>query len=549
MPNIEIDKREFNELTGKAFDDEKLVTEASFLGAHWHSIEGNVCEVETYPNRPDLLSVEGLARAYKGFFDIETGRKQYSSKESGLEVEKDDSVDDVRPVIAGAVIRDIKLSKKIINGLIQLQEKLHQTMGRRRDKLAIGLHDMEEIEPPFTYKAVEPETVSFKPLEYDKDMNLGKILNKHEKGKKYSWILEDNDKYPIIKDKEGKVLSFPPIINNQLTEVTSGTTDVFIDVTGKDKTTVEKALNILVTALAERGGNIESINVDGEKHPKLAPDKMSLDPQYVREVSGLDIEVKEIIEQLEKMRYSARKKNNELKIKVPCYRNDIMHEYDLIEDILISYRYNNIEKEKPNLDTKGKRKNIEETSQVIRDIMSSIGARESMTYVHNNKENLTTKIDSTKEDFVTIANPISEEYSALRNEITPSMLEVLKNNKHRKYPQKFFETGNVVVKDDSSTGASNKKKASFIQIGDKTNFTDAKEVLKTLSRDIGVELNVKEGQKSFYMDSRSGYVYNSGEKVGHIGQFSKDVLEQWTLDKSAAGFEIDLDKIDEILRN
>ena len=150
MATLEIDKREFDELLGESLDEQKLIEEASFLGAHWHSIDGNVCEVETYPNRPDLLSLEGLARAYRGFFDIETGRKEYEVKDGDIEVEVDESVEDVRPHIGGAVVRGLDLSKKKINGLIQLQEKMHETMGRRRDKLAIGLHDLSTVDAPFT---------------------------------------------------------------------------------------------------------------------------------------------------------------------------------------------------------------------------------------------------------------------------------------------------------------------------------------------------------------------------------------------------------------
>jgi len=289
MANIEIDKREFTELVGKELEEDKLIEEGSMLGAHWHGIDGNVCQIETYPNRPDLLSVEGLARAYRGFFELEKGRTEYEVKKGDIEVEVDDSVDEVRPYIAGAVVRNLKLSEKVINGLIQLQEKMHETMGRRRDKLAIGLHDLSTVEPPFTYRAVDPDQVEFTPLEYDENMQLAEILEEHEKGQKYSWVLKGEDKYPIIEDKEGRVLSFPPIINNQLTEVETNTENLFIDVTGKDKETVMKALNILTTALAERGGDIELVTVDGEEMPKLTPKTMKLDVEYFKEVSGLEL--------------------------------------------------------------------------------------------------------------------------------------------------------------------------------------------------------------------------------------------------------------------
>lgn len=547
MATLEIDKREFDELLGESLDEQKLIEEASFLGAHWHSIDGNVCEVETYPNRPDLLSVEGLARAYRGFFDIETGRKEYEVKDGDIEVEVDESVEDVRPHIGGAVVRGLDLSKKKINGLIQLQEKMHETMGRRRDKLAIGLHDLSTVDAPFTYKAVEPEKVSFTPLEYDRNMQLGEILDEHEKGQEYSWILEDEEKYPIIEDSEGKILSFPPIINNQLTEVDSGTQDVFIDVTGKDRATVLKALNILATALEERGGEIESVEIDGEKMPDLSPAEFTLDPDYFREVSGLDLERKEIVERLEMMKYSA-KVGKSIQVEVPCYRNDVMHQYDLIEDIIIAHRYTNIDPELPNVDLIGSQRDIEDTAEVVRDIMTGAGALEALTYIHNSKEDLTENIEREEGNFVKVDNPLSEDYSALRDLITPSLLEVLKQNKHRAYPQEFFETGTVTELDESSTGASNRKKMAYIKSGANTDFTDAREKLQVLERDLGLEIDVETDERPFFQDSRAGKILVEGKEIGFIGQFSEQILENWELNHPTAGFELDLEKVHEHLK-
>ncbi len=547
MATIEIDKREFDELVRREFDEEKLVKEASLLGVHWHNVDGNVCEVENYPNRPDCLSVEGLARAYRGFFDIETGRTEYEAEEGEIEVEIEESVEEVRPHIGGAVVRNLGLNQKVINGLIQLQEKMHETMGRRRDKLAIGLHDLSTVEPPFIYKAVEPEKVSFKPLEYDRNMQLEEILDEHEKGQEYAWILEDEDRYPIIEDQEGRVLSFPPIINNQLTEVYSGTEDIFIDVTGKDRETVMKALNIMVTALAERGGDIESVEIDGEEMPDLSPEEMKLDLGYFREVSGLELSKSEIIERLEMMKYDATA-GKEIKVETPCYRNDVMHQYDLIEDVIIAHRYTNIDPELPEVDQIGNQREIEDTSQVVRDIMTGAGAMEAMTYVHSSEEDLTDKMDYERDRYVKVDNPMSEEYSAVRDLMLPSLLDVLENNKHRAYPQKFFETGNVVMLNDSGSGASNRKKAVFVQIGGETDFNDARKMLQVLERDLGTDLKVSEEDIPYFHDDRTAVLELDEERIGVVGEFSTEVLGNWDLDKPVAGFEIDLDLIQERLK-
>ncbi len=543
MATLEIDKKEFEELMDKEFDEETLLNEASFLGAHWHGIDGKVCEVETYPNRPDLLSVEGLARAYKGFFEVDSGLEYYQINEGDIEIQVESSVEDVRPYIGGAVIRGVDIDRKIINGWVQLQEKLHETMGRKRDKLAIGLHDLSEVKPPFTYKAVEPEKVSFTPLEYDKNMQLGEILDKHEKGMKYSWILEDEDKYPIIEDTDGKILSFPPIINNQLTEVETDTTDIFIDVTGKHKETVLKALNILVTALADRGGKIESVEIDGEKLPRLENEEMELDPEYFRDITGIEISRNEIAEKLKQMKYGIAGTGDKIVVEVPSYRTDVMHQYDLIEDVVIAHGYRNVEPELPEVDQIAEQKDIEDFKDVIRQIMVGTGAMETNTYYLTNKRDLFDKMEKDREGIVEMSNPLTKDYTVVRNWLLPSLLEVLVENKHQSYPQEFFETAEVAELDGSSTGSSNRNKMTYLSSGQDIDFTDAREVLQVLERDLGVELEVESEDLSYCVPERGGKIIFDGEKVGEIAEISQKVRENWDLDKKISGFEIDVEKL------
>ena len=542
MPNIEVDKREFDSLVGEEIKNETMIEEGSMLGAHWHSIEDFVCDVETYPNRPDLLSVEGLARAYRGFFDIETGKTDYNIHDGDIEVEVDSSVEDVRPFIGCAVVRDLNLSKKKINGLIQLQGKMHETMGRRRDKLAIGLHDLSTVEAPFIYKAVEPEKVSFTPLEYDRDMDLDEILDKHEKGQKYAWILEDEDNYPIIEDSNGRILSFPPIINNQLTEVDKNTEDIFVDVTGKNKETVMKALSILVTALSERGGEIESVTVDGENMPDLSSEIMELDLEYFRNVSGLELSDEQVVHRLEMMKHGARVKDGSIEVKVPSYRTDIMHQYDLIEEVVIAYRYSNIEPEMPEVDQIAEKSNIQNFVNRVRDVMTSAGVLEANTFYLSSREDLFERMETDENDFAKVANPSSNDQEAVRNQLTPSLFQALHDNRHHSYPQSFFEASEVVELDDSHVGASNRMKLAFIKAGD-VGYTDARQILQVLERDTGLEFKLSSCEKSFAREGRSADILYEGEKIGFICEYSSEVTENWNLDLNVTGFELDLEKL------
>jgi phenylalanyl-tRNA synthetase beta chain len=262
MPTVEFNFRELNALMGGEFKPMDLRDMISMLGVDLESIDSERVVMEVFPNRPDLLSVEGFSRALKGTLGVETGFMESDVAGSNVKLFIDPSVYEVRPHIAVAVVRGISLDDGKLRSLMDLQEKLHVTHGRNRKKVAIGVHDMENVKPPFTYKAVKPEEVSFTPLDMGDRMNLRQILRRHPKGIAYGWILEGFDRYPVILDVDENVLSFPPIINGELTRLTEDTEEIFIDVTGLDGKAVNQALNILVTSLGDRGGRIYSVDIN-----------------------------------------------------------------------------------------------------------------------------------------------------------------------------------------------------------------------------------------------------------------------------------------------
>ena len=532
MPHIQINKNEFEELLGKKISDEKIREEADFLGVHWTQVEDEKWDVEVYPDRPDLLSVEGLARAYKGYWNIDTGLEELEVGSSGINVNVEESVEDVRPHIACAVVKDVSLDDRALNGMIQLQEKLHVSYGRKRDKIAIGLHDPSDVEPPFTYRAADPGEVSFTPLDSDLELDLGEILEKHEKGQEYGWILEEAESYPLIVDSNDQVLSFPPIINNSLTEVTTDTETVFIDVTGKDRETVEKTLNILVYAFHERGAEIESVKVDGEAFPDLEPAEMGIDADYVNRITGLDLESEELENRLEEMRLGF----NDGKALIPAYRTDVMHKFDLVEDAVISHGYRNVEPVKPVVDTEGELSAETGIQNQVREIMRNIGGVEAYTNVLTSEEALNERMNADVES-VELANPMTETHSTPRSWLTPSLMAVLEENRHNEYPQRFFEAAETVDEDGS-----NRLKLCYLASGE-YDYNHAREALEALAEDLDADLNLKKSSRPFHKASRSAVVELNGVEAGFIGEFSEEVRKEWGVKKPVTGFEIFLDPL------
>ncbi len=266
MPTVEFATEDLlNLLGGKDLSLTELEESIPMIGVSLEEIDEEKMVLEVFPNRPDMLSIEGFVRAFKGFFGLEKGFIDYEVLKSDITLYVDPSVEKIRPFVCAAQIDGVKINDFGLRSLMNVQEKLHTTHGRNRVKVAIGVHDSDKLTPPYTYKAVKPDSISFIPLDTQDEMNLIEILEKHPKGVDYAFTLEGAEKYPIIVDSQQNVLSFPPIINGELTRITEETKNLFIEVTGKSQLAVDQALNIVVTSIADRGGKIKSVEI---KHKK-----------------------------------------------------------------------------------------------------------------------------------------------------------------------------------------------------------------------------------------------------------------------------------------
>ena len=320
-----------------------------------------------------------FARAISMFLGIRKNIPSYTAKNSELSMSVEDSVRYIRPYVAGAVVKNVKLTSAMIASLMQVQEKLHQTAGRKRKKVAIGVHDFDAIKFPLKYYGAEPSSIKFIPLEGNKEMTLTEILKYHKKGRDYAHILDNAKKYPVIIDKQG-VISFPPIINSERTKVKKTTKNLFIDVTGTDEKEVNAVLNIIVTSLADRGCSIEKIKIGNKETPNLMKGEMKVNVNHVNKLLGTNMDKNEINEMLKKMGLMIRADG----VSIPCYRSDIMHEIDIIEDVAIAHGYMNFEPEIPDVPGTGKRLEERELDNVLREIMVGCGFQEVINLILTN---------------------------------------------------------------------------------------------------------------------------------------------------------------------
>ncbi|KYK27444.1 phenylalanyl-tRNA synthetase beta subunit [Thermoplasmatales archaeon SG8-52-1] len=545
MPVVTFDYNDFINILGYKISKNELVEKLPMIGADLDKVENDEISIEFFPDRPDLASVEGIARASRAFFGFETGLKRYEIKKSDIVINVENSVKKVRPYVVTALVKNVTMTDELIASLMELQEKLHGGIGRNRKKVAIGVHNFEPVEPPFIYKAVDPDSVQFVPLNKVESMTMSEILKRHEKGIDYAFILEGFDKHPLIVDKYNNVLSYPPIINGTLTEVTPFTTDLFIDITGTDRKAINCVLNIITTSLAERGGQIYSTKVNDEGKtfitPNLDPIKRDLSIDYVNKILGTNLDGKEVIKCVKKMGYNANIKNkNYVSIEIPAWRADILHDIDLVEDVAVGYGYDNYKMDLPKDLTFGKKLPNRDFYDALRNIMIGLGFNEVTTFTISNEKDEFRRLGLIIGDRVEIENPIGEEFSCLRVGLIPSLLKILNENRHHPLPQQIFELGIIVNK-----GFKNQYNLAFLKIDAKANFTECKSLSDALMRDIGTNYSIEDKKHPAFVKGRCAAIFVNNKEIGFFGELHPKTISEFKLEYPIIAFEIIADYLNQ----
>jgi len=557
MPTIDVDYLEFEKLLGLELNKnmEKINEVLEFVKGEVKLFDekANIMNVEIKDtSRPDLWNVEGLARALKGFLGAETGLREYKTGKSVVEVKVDLRLAKIRPYIGCSIIKDVKLSDAIIRGFMHMQDKLDQSYGRNRQRTSIGLYNFDLIKQPLSYSVAKPNEVSFVPLGFEEKMNLKEILRRHPKGLEYGYIVSKHPVYPILLDADKKVLSFPPIINsNDLGKITEETRNILIEVTGTMHEAVLNTLTLVTLSLIDRGGKAYSATVHYSHEnlevvtPKLESWLMELNVEYVNKVLGFQLKSIQIAKLLEKAGFGIKKIGGDnLTVQIPCYRVDVMHPIDLVEDIAIAYGYNRIKPLWHKLPTTGGVKAEQSLLDVTRELMVGLGFQEVLTCMLTNQETLFTKMNCKKERIIEIANPKVQTLTCLRNWLLPSLMEFLSNNLHVEYPQKIFELDNVTVLDEKKeTRTRDEERLAAVVAHANASFSEIKSALDAFFANFGLGWQIKGTKHASFIDGRAGIAIVEGTEVGIVGEVHPKVLEVWNFENPTAAFELNMEKI------
>ena len=516
------------------------------------SLEGDAVSIEVKDsNRPDIWSVEGIARVLRGTLEIGRTKEIRVAGKSGLKVVIDKRLRVIRPFISTAIVKGLQPTDSALKSWINLQEKLDQTYGRKRKKASIGFYQADLIQSPLSYTVGNPDIITFAPLEYEKKQTLREIVETHPKGAEYGEIISQFDVWPVLVDGADNVLSLPPVINsNDLGRITTETSNILVEVTGTNSETVHNTLKIVVASLAERGGRVYSCQETypyGSPRrvvsPDLSPAITSLRLSYVNRLLGTSLSLGVAAQFAEKAGYQVRRATGDtVHLEIPCYRTDVMHSVDIVEDIAIAMDINKLKPEWPRIWTiGGLAKETNETDNVA-EIMIGLGFQEVLTYALTSPLVVSNNTQSSKVELVELLNPRMTTHTVLRNWLLPSLLEILSHNTHVDYPQRIFEVGPCISRgENQARPIQGAQKLAAVTIHATAGFTEIRSSLDALADNEGLSFQIRDKEHPSFLPGRCGaIVSNDGREVGVIGEVSPRVIRSWGLSLPAAAFEIEL---------
>ncbi|CCQ33512.1 Phenylalanine--tRNA ligase beta subunit protein [Halorhabdus tiamatea SARL4B] len=578
MPTVDIDTDELRTLTGhddKSDDD--LRDDLFELGLEYEgeTDEGEL-RFEFEPDRLDRLSVEGVARSLRYQYGDDRGVYVPKTNDADWTIHVED-VPEERPYVTGAVVRGLDLDEASLDSLIQLQEKLHATMGRKRAKGAIGVHDLTMLkgasaggdgEKSVRYTGIDRDGDTFVPLEGDAEMTPGEVLSEHHIGTEYADLVAEYDTVPAIYDSIG-LFSFPPVVNGRRTEVSTESRDLFIEMTGTDQWTIDHMLSIVCYALDARGGTIESVRVEYESPPEeyreslVRPDfstkTKTVAHDRIERTLGIELEPEDVIDLLERSGLDGEIADETgeptetagspaYDVTIPPYRVDVLHPVDVIDDVGRAYGFNNLDPRYPAVGTIGGRHERARLEEAVRTALVGFGFQDLLNFHLTSAEELhdRMKVGPRSDvlgggDPVEVRNPYSEDYTVVRTWLLPSIMQVLENNTHRRYPQDLAEVGFVAERDDEvNTGVAEARHVAGALARHDVSYEDAKARLQALVADFDAELATPPTDHPSFIDGRTAAVEIDGDVVGVIGELHPSVLVEHDLELPVVAFEFTL---------
>merc|ERR1712142_152620 len=528
-----------------------------------------IYKIDVPANRYDLLCLEGLATSLLVFLEkMKTPHFAQVKPDMMQRLVIEEETQQVRPFAVAAVLRNITFTQDSYNSFIDLQDKLHHNIGRKRTIISMGTHDLDTIKGPFTYTAKPPAEISFKALNQSKEMTAVELMKLYKEDshlRHYLHIIEDKPVYPVIYDANGVVLSMPPIINGDHSKITLNTKNVFIEITATDRHKANIVLDIVTTAFScycEKKFSVETaevVEVDGSVSitPKLEYREEVIQPALARNCVGMRCTSADMAKMLTKMFLKSEVlPDGRLRCIVPPTRADVIHACDVYEDIAIAFGYNNIHKRLPRTSTIAKQLPVNKLTDLLKLDVALAGFTEGLTFSLCSREDVSEKLNRPNgcKEAVAIGNPKTAEFQVARTTLLPGLLKTVANNKNMALPLKLFELSDIVLKDAGrDVGAKNERRLCAVNCGKTPGFEIIHGLLDRVMQILEVKptadkhtkpeegYHIRKGSDSTFFPGRAAEVVYNGSVIGVMGVLHPDVLSKFEIVNPCAALEINVE--------
>ena len=526
-------------------------------------MDSDILELEITPNRPDCLSIMGMAVETAASFDLKTKHKDIK-----IENEVDDFADYFDDIVIetencnryySKILKNIKIGPSPL----WLQAYLMQA-GVRPISNIVDLTNFVMLEYGQPLHAFDLDSLTNK-----------KIVVRMAKDGEETVTLDGETRKltsdDILITDGSEIIGLAGIMGGLDSEITEKTVNVLLEGANFNKENIRKTsrrLNLRseassrfekgidpnlaktavdrVSQLAEMLGIAEVVG--GSKDVgdfDKAPKEIKLRLQKVNDLIGVDFTIDEVANILNRLEIETEVKGDYLLAKIPSVRLDLGIEEDLIEEVARIYGYDNVEPKKlRGTLTVGRKPRFRNVEDRIKNLLIGLGYSEFMTYSFvspSSYEKANYKED--EKNIIRILNPLGEDYSIMRTTIVPSMIDALAKNYVRGNENVGgFEIGNTFFPTDGELPAEKLKLTmGFYDLGD---FYYLKESIEKLLWYLGIEdLEVRRKEVSFLHPGRSAEFILKGESLGVFGEVHPKVLENYGLKKKAYVAELDFDKI------
>lgn len=578
MPKIEVNEALFFELLGRRMDAASLeaaltvakaeldgwdfVSKADAAGAAGPKIpeaERSIKIELNDTNRPDLWSTAGVARqlrVYQGggipsypFFSREGDQRpaQYRAV-------VDASIRDVRPYLACFVISGKPIGDPMLKDAIQTQEKLCSNFGRKRRSVSMGMYRIDLIKWPISYRAADPDETKFTPLQMSEPMSLRRILSEHPKGKEYGHIIAGFGKFPILMGSDGGILSMAPIINSaDIGAVQVGDRDILVEFTGTDLESVALSASMVACDFHDAGYEIKPVTVDypwetpfgrSITFPYYFQAPASVDSGKATKLLGLQLGPERVMAALSRMGIRSESHGQFVRAWPPEYRNDFLHQVDLIEDVMIGHGMAEFTPERPRDFTIGRLTPSELFTRRAKDLLVGMGYQEMIyNYLGSGKDYIE-RMNVPAENLLRISNPMTENFEYVRPSILPGLLQSEAMSSKAVYPHRIFEAGKVAYKDPAENyGAATRQRIGLLSCHAQADYNELSQVMASVLYYMGLDYEVVDADDPRFLHGRQARLVSKGRELGIFGEIHPSVLENWNISMPCAAGELDLEAV------